>query len=264
MTRRFDLLRKRLSGLAARRPGFAVGLRGPAGIGKTFAATEILKTASCRTVVVRAVAPITGLLQALPRKRLSIWIERELERPEPTPEAIMAWLSALAPVVVHIEDLHETTPTQLEFWQGLARAAGRSRGVALLATSRMPLPEGFETLRLEALSSEASAELLEREVGSVLPREASAWIEAKAAGNPLFTLEFFRSLSRRGFVWSDGSHWHWRIPDRDVLPATVEAMIERSITEACGDAATRTALEARAYLEKIGRASCRERVLMPV
>jgi tetratricopeptide (TPR) repeat protein len=252
MTRDVALLRKRLSGLAARRSGFAVGLCGPAGIGKTFAALEILKTASCRTVGVRAVAPITGLFQALPRpKRLSVWVERELEQPEPTSEAIMALLTALAPVVVHIEDLHETTPSQLEFWQGLARAVLRSRGVALIATSRIGLPEPFETLMLEALSSEASVELLEREVGSGLPRKATAWIEAKAAGNPLFTLEFFRSLARRGFVWNDGSHWHWRVPDRDVLPATVEAMIERSITEACSDAATRTALEARAYLESL-------------
>jgi tetratricopeptide (TPR) repeat protein len=201
---------------------------------------------------VRAVAPITALLQTVPRpKRLAVWVERELEQPEPTPEAIMALLSALAPVVVHIEDLHETTPSQLEFWQGLARAVLRSRGVALIATSRIELPEPFETLMLEALSSEASVELLEHEVGSKLPIEATAWIEARAAGNPLFTLEFFRSLARRGFVWSDGSHWHWRVPDRDVLPATVEAMIERSITEACSDAATRTALEARAYLESL-------------
>ena len=200
----------------------------------------------------RAVAPITGLPQALPRpKRLAVWIERELEQPEPTPEAIMALLSALAPVVVHIEDLHETTPSQLEFWQALARAVLRSRGMALIATSRIELPEPFETLTLEALSSEASVALLEHEVGSGLPRQATAWIEAKAAGNPLFTLEFFRSLARRGFVWSDGSHWHWRVPDRDVLPTTIEAMIERSITEACNDAATRTALEARAYLESL-------------
>ena len=163
----------------------------------------------------------------------------------------MALLSALAPVMVHIEDLHETTPSQLEFWQHLARAVLRSRGMALIATSRIELPEPFETLTLEALSSEASVALLEHEVGSGLPRQATAWIEAKAAGNPLFTLEFFRSLARRGFVWSDGSHWHWRVPDRDVLPTTVEAMIERSITEACSDAATRTALEARAYLESL-------------
>ena len=125
MSRDVDFLRKRLSGLAARRSGFAVGLRGPAGIGKTFAALEILKTASCRTVSVRAVAPIISLLQALPRpKRLSVWAERELEQPEPTPEAIMALLSALAPVVVHIEDLHETTPSQLE------RSEERRGGIA--------------------------------------------------------------------------------------------------------------------------------------
>jgi tetratricopeptide (TPR) repeat protein len=247
-----DHIRKRLSGLAARRAGFAVGLRGTAGIGKTFTVLEILNGAPCQTVSLRAVAPMAQLIKALPRpKRLAVWVERELEKTEPSLEAIVVLLIGLAPVVVHVEDLHEATPAQLEFWQALARAVTRSRGLAIMATSRVALPEPFETITLEPLSNEASVQLLERKVGSSLPHEASDWIQVRAAGNPLFILEFLAFLTRRGFLWSDGSHWHWRVPDRDVLPVTVEAMIERAINEACPDGATRTALESRAYLESL-------------
>jgi tetratricopeptide (TPR) repeat protein len=243
-------IRKRLSGLAARRAGFVLAVQGSAGMGKTFTVLEVLKGASCRTVSVRAVAPVSTLIQTLPRpKRLAVWVERELERPEPSPEAIMALLHGLAPLVIHVEDLHETSTAQLEFWQNLAQSITQARGVALIATSRTALPEPFETMIIEPLSSDASTQLLEQEVAATLPTEATAWIHARAAGNPLFTLEFFRSLTRRGFVWSDGSRWHWRTPDRDVLPVTVEAMIERTINEACTDESTRIALEARAYLE---------------
>jgi tetratricopeptide (TPR) repeat protein len=248
--REVEPIRKRLSGLAARRAGFTLGLQASAGMGKTFTVLEVLKGASCRTVSVRAVAPVSKLIQILPHpKRLAVWVERELEQPEPSLEPIMALLLGLAPLVIHVEDLHETSTTQLEFWQALARGITQSRGLALIATSRTALPEPFETIMLEPLSSEASVKLLEQEVAATLPAEATAWIHARAAGNPLFTLEFFRSLTRRGFVWSDGSRWHWRTPDRDVLPVTVEAMIERTINEACTDDSTRIALEARAYLE---------------
>jgi tetratricopeptide (TPR) repeat protein/DNA-binding SARP family transcriptional activator len=251
-TRDVEQIRKRLSGLAARRAGFALAVQASAGMGKTFTVLQVLKAASCRTVWVRAVAPISGLIQVLPRpKRLAVWVERELEMPEPSLEAIMAMLVGLAPLVIHVEDVHECTKTQLEFWQALAQSITQSRGLALLVTSRTTLPEVFETVVLEPLSSEASTQLLEHEVGAKLPTEACTWIYARAAGNPLFTLEFFRFLARRGFVWSDGSRWHWRFPDRDVLPVTVEAMIERVINEACSDESTRIALEARSYLENM-------------
>jgi tetratricopeptide (TPR) repeat protein len=247
-----DQIRKRLSGLAARRAGFALGLQASAGMGKTFTVLEVLKGASCPTVSVRAVAPISNLIQVLPRpKRLAVWVERELEKPEPSLEAIMALLVGLAPVVIHVEDLHEATIIQFEFWQALARGITRSRGLAIMATSRVTLPEPFETITLEALSSEASGQLLESKIGARLPNEASDWIYARAAGNPLFTLEFLGFLTRRGLIWSDGSSWHWRVPDHDLLPVTVEAMIERAISEACTDTITRTVLEARAYLEHL-------------
>jgi hypothetical protein len=115
-SREVEQIRKRLSGIAARRTGFTLGLKASAGMGKTFTVLEVLKGASCRTVSVRAIAPVSNLIQALPRpKRPAVWVERELEQPEPSPEAIMALLLGLAPLMIHLEDLHKTTTAQLEF-----------------------------------------------------------------------------------------------------------------------------------------------------
>jgi tetratricopeptide (TPR) repeat protein/DNA-binding SARP family transcriptional activator len=245
-----EQLRKRLTGLVARRAGFAIALQGTAGIGKSFTVREVFNGAVCKTFGVRAIAPVAALVQVLPKpKKLAAWATRELENPEPSLEALITLLIGLAPIAIHVEDLHECTSDQTEFWQELANAITQTKGVGLIVTTRTAVPEGFETIRLEPLSGLESAQMLEAEISAKLPVEASNWIHARAAGNPLFVLEFFRFLTRRGFVWSDGKQWHWRTPERDVLPSSVEAMIERSILEACSDQSTRTALEVRAYLE---------------
>jgi tetratricopeptide (TPR) repeat protein len=250
MSLNVEQLRKRLTGLVARRAGFAIALQGGAGIGKSFTVREAFNGAVCKTFSHRAVAPVAELVRILPKpKKLAVWAARELENPEPSLEALITLLIGLAPIAVHLEDLHECSTDQLEFWQELALAITQSKGVGLIFTTRMAAPEHFETIMLEALSDEATAQMLEAEINAKLPAEATAWIHARAAGNPLFALEFFRFLTRRGFAWNDGQSWHWRTPERDVLPVSVEAMIERSILEACSDQNTRTALEARAYLE---------------
>jgi tetratricopeptide (TPR) repeat protein len=241
---------KRLAGLLIKRPGFALAICGPAGIGKTFTIQRLLQDSPCQKLTVHASISLGALARALPRpKRLAAWAQHELAKSEPSLEAISTVLSGIAPVTVCVEDLHDCSVTQLEFWQALAGAVGFLKGVAVIATSRTVPPAPFAQIELESLSDEASAQLLKLEVGSALPSEVSTWIYERAAGNPLFTLEFFRFLMRRGFVWNDGTNWHWRTPDRDLLPATVEAMIERSILEACSEGETRTVLEARAYLE---------------
>jgi tetratricopeptide (TPR) repeat protein len=251
---------KRLTGLTMRRSGIALGIWGEPGIGKTHTALALLRGTPCQSLSVHATQALEMIVFQIPRpKRMSVWLERSLERleaGEPLETAsfiqtLAALLTVNAPLILHVEDLHEATPDRLELWQQLALAVTRTRGVGLIATSRSQPPDGFEVIKLEPLNRAASDALLEAETGAILPAEALTWIFKHAQGNPLFTLEFFRSLARRGFVWSDGLHWHWRVPDRDVLPATVEAMIERSITEACIDTTTRTALEARAYLESL-------------
>jgi hypothetical protein len=247
----------------------ALGLWGEAGIGKSWTARRLLSETSCRSFSVHAAVTAAELLKVLPPSgplgprlvpvrrpaRAPGWAERLLERLgrgehagiSLTADALSAWLAALAPVVLHLEDLHEATPEGLELWQGLARGVVRSKGVALLATSRTLPPAPFKAVRLAPLEAGASRALLEAEAGTVLPPEAAAWIYGRARGNPLFTLEYFRYLARQGYLWNDAKRWHWRSPPSGLLPSTVEALIERSIYDAASQDA-KEALEANAIL----------------
>jgi DNA-binding SARP family transcriptional activator/TPR repeat protein len=251
---------KRLTGLTMRRSGIALGIWGEAGIGKTHTASALLRGTPCQSWSVHATQALEGIVRQVPRpKKMAVWLEQSLERlvrGEPFETAAFvqtftALLATNAPLVLHIEDLHEATPDRLELWQQLALAVTRTRGVGLIATSRVQLPNGFEVIRLEPLDRTASDALLEAEAGATLPIDALAWIFEHARGNSLFTLEFFRFLARHGFVWNDTQRWHWRVPERLVMPVTVEATIERAISEACVDTSTRAALNARAYLESL-------------
>ena len=260
MTETVQRLAQRLAGLAARRSGLVVGLWGEAGIGKTHTSSALLRSTLCPSLSVHATQASEGIIGAVPRpKKPPVWLERSLERsrcgeplePGVFVQTLAGLLSANAPVILHVEDLHEAAPERLEVWKQLASAVTRTRGVGVIATSRTQPPDGFESVRLEPLRRVASDALLEAEAGTALPVEACSWIFEHARGNPLFTLEFFRFLARHGFVWNDGQRWRWRTPERQVMPVTVEAIIERIINEACADIATRTALNARAYLESL-------------
>jgi tetratricopeptide (TPR) repeat protein len=251
---------KRLTGLTMRRSGISLGIWGEPGIGKTHAALALLRGTSCQSLSVHTTQALEMIVRQIPRpKKISVWLERSLERleaGEPLETGVFiqtlgALLTTNAPMILHVEDLHESTPDRLEVWQQLALAVTRIRGVGLIATSRAQPPDGFEVIRLEPLNRAASDALLEAEAGTVLPVEACSWIFEHACGNPLFTLEFFRFLARHGFVWNDSQRWRWRVPEHQVMPVTVEAIIERAISEACADTDTRTALEARAYLESL-------------
>ncbi|RIH88435.1 tetratricopeptide repeat protein [Calidithermus roseus] len=250
----------RLRPVAAKRVGLALGLWGEAGVGKSWTARRLLGETACKGFSLHATAPLAelaGLASALSKPgRLPLWAQRVLERltrgefaeASQVADALGALLAALAPVIVHLEDLHEAEAQRLELVGMLAQRAGRTRGVALLVTSRMQPPQPFEAVRLEPLEPEASRALLENEVGASLPEEATRWIYARARGNPLFTLEYLRYLARQGFLWNDRTRWHWRTPTQDLIPLTVEALLERQILEVPGSAAVRKAFEARAIL----------------
>jgi tetratricopeptide (TPR) repeat protein len=239
-----------------KRKGVALGVWGEAGIGKTYQARELLRNLPCRTLSLHATSSWTTLARSLPEaKKLPIWAERTLERlrrgesveTKQSLEALTALLATLAPMVVHLEDLHETNSERLESVQELGRRVQRSRGVGLLVTSRSEPPEPFETIRLGPLSREMSAQLLEREVAAELPKEALEWTYSKAAGNPLYTLEYLRFLSRQGFLWNDGKRWHWRRPEGSLVPASVEALIEFTLSD-LRDERLETVLQTKAFL----------------
>lgn len=253
-------LRERLKPVLSRQVGLALGLWGEPGIGKTHAVHRLLQETPCRSLSLHATVPLPLLLRGLGEPPRSApfppWAQTLLEHlergehveSEKAASALSALLAALAPVVLHLEDLHEAPAERLELVQKLARMVSRARGAALLATSRVLPPEPFSPVRLEALDAEGVRELLHGEARAPLPEEAVRWLYGRAAGNPLFTLEYFRHLARQGFLWNDGRQWRWRAPVEAEVPLTIEALVERLLQEASAQPAVRQALEALAIL----------------
>jgi tetratricopeptide (TPR) repeat protein len=248
-------LNKRFAGVVSKRLGLAVGLVGELGVGKSWLVRETIKTLTCFSRTVQASAPLSVLVRVLPRPaKLPTWVEKTLARPAETLEpralidALVAVLSASAPFVLVIEDMHEAVPERLEFWNQVARAVRKARGVGVLMTSRAALPEAVETLRLTTLDANGSARLLEVEAGATVPPEALHWIVERAAGNPLFTLEYFRHLTRLGHLWSDARRWRWRAPEVDVMPLSVEALLSQLVASVMVSSEAQRALGAKAML----------------
>jgi tetratricopeptide (TPR) repeat protein len=252
-----QLISRRLTGLCMKRPGLALGVWGEAGIGKTHTVLALLRSAPCQTQNVHANQAFEKIFLQIPRpKKLTLWLEKTLERigkgetleTGMLNQALAALLAANAPIVLHVEDLHDASEERLEFWKQLAIVVRRTRGVGLMVTSRIQPPESFEAIKLAPLDHKESDVLLETEVGAKLPTEALAWLFERAAGNPLFTLEFFRLLARQGSLWNDGQRWRWRIPERETMPVTVEALIEQVLREAVNTPALENVIGAKAML----------------
>ena len=248
-------LARRLSGLAAQRPGFALTLCGEAGVGKSFALQRLLGNVPCAVYTASAMRDPAELLRALPRPpHLSRLLEASLGRLneggvlplEATLSTLANLLAKLAPVVLYIEDLHDAAPQRLVFWTQLAVTVQTLRGVALICSSRTAPPPGFETLNLERLPPEDARQLLETELHAPLPSPAMEWIYERAAGNPLYSLEYVRLLARQGLLWSDGQTWRWRSPPDEVMPVSVEALIERKLRDAAPGGPARALLDALA------------------
>jgi tetratricopeptide (TPR) repeat protein len=248
----------RFAGILTKRVSVVCGLWGEAGIGKTFTAREVLRHVSCQHLSAHATVPLLELIRLLPVvQHLPGWVERLDDRvrqgehleDETVLDVLAAKLSALAPFVLYLEDLHEAGREQQVLIVQLAQRAGRIKGVGLFVSSRQMPPEPFEAHRLEPLSGEAVRELLEAEVNAALPIAALDWIHARAAGNPLFTLEFFRHMARQGVIWSDGQRWHWRTPDREGMPATVGMLIEQQLQSVGQDQKSQRALETKVLIE---------------
>jgi DNA-binding SARP family transcriptional activator len=251
------LLVNRFQGVLQKRLGLALGVWGEAGVGKSHRVQELLRTLPCQSLGVHATTPLTSLTQTLPKpKKLPLWAEHNLKRVAKqeavertsTLESLGTLFAGLAPFVLHLEDIHEADAERLEFIQALAKVVLRIKGVALVVTSRRAPPEPFTTIKLESLSQQDADRLLETELKNALPNEALKWIYDKAAGNPLYSLEYLRYLTRQGFLWNDGKHWHWRKPPNDAMPVTVEALIEQLLSQAKVEPLQRYVLETRAFL----------------
>ena len=252
-----SVIARRFNAVLSKRAGLVLAVTGEAGIGKSFQVAQALREIPCRSASVHSTSSEQQLFQALPKvKRLPVWTERQLEKlvagefvsTEVVVNTLVAMLATLAPFVLHLEDAHEASPDRLEMIEKLGQAASHSKGVGLIVTSRNQTPKGFARLRLEALGQSESEALLEQELGAKLPPEALKYLFDRAQGNPLFTLEFLRFVTRQGFLWSDGENWNWRVPPEDVVPFTIEALIEQMISGLIDAEVVRAVLEARAMI----------------
>ncbi|THF87705.1 tetratricopeptide repeat protein [Deinococcus sp. KSM4-11] len=222
--------------LHSRRQGAVLAYHGPAGVGKTHAAHDLLRRAGTRAHTLPATLPLADWPARLPPARaLPGWAEAALRR---LPDgdgalgALATLIAANAPVGVVVDDLHDATPAQASALLTLAELLGRARGVALLFTTRHTVPEGLAACAVEPLGAEATAALCAEELGPALPPEVCAWVHGRARGNPLFTLEYVRFLVRSGHLYSDGQRWHWRAPDEARLPGRIEALIDLTLERA--------------------------------
>jgi tetratricopeptide (TPR) repeat protein len=240
-----------------KRKGVAIGVWGGAGIGKSYQVTQLLQGLPCRSASLHATTPLSVLATTLPKpKKLATWAERTLARlgkgeaveTSNVIDALGATLAGLAPFVLHLEDIHEADPERATFIQDLAKVVLRMKGVGLVVTSRKETAEPFTAIKLGPLSQQHTKQLLEQELKSTLPNEALEFIYSKAAGNPLYTLEYLRYLTRQGFLWNDGRVWHWRKPEHTVMPVTVEALIEQFLIQAKAEPLQRYVLETKAFL----------------
>jgi hypothetical protein len=239
--------------------GLALALWGEPGIGKTYAATQLIQGLPGASLKIQARATTRDFLNALPTasRNLPTWASRALEMAQQGQviesrnliAALEAKLAVLAPFTLHLENWHEANTEQHEFWTQLVLFLQPTREVLVLVTSRtQPLPP-FEAHQLERLSELESDMLFETEMAGNLPKEAKIWVFQKAQGNPLFTLEFFRYLARQGHLWNDGTQWRWRKPTESAVPHSVEAIIERVLETAHHLPDAKMTLEALALIE---------------
>jgi tetratricopeptide (TPR) repeat protein len=248
---------QRLNPVVSKRLGVVLNVHGEPGIGKSWTVAQVLKGIPCQTLSLAANINETALAIALPRpKKLPLWTEKQLfhlengeflEMPVLV-NTLTSTLAGLAPVVLHLEDAHDASIERLELIQKLALAIKRFKGIGLIVSSRRALSEPFVSFKIESLQRAESDALLIGELGYELPVEGLDYIFARAQGNPLFTLEFLRYLTRQGFLWSDGKTWHWRMPPTGFMPVSLEALLERITSSLVLDADSKAALEARAML----------------
>jgi tetratricopeptide (TPR) repeat protein len=230
-----DFLRAKLKIVTSLFRGTALGVKGEAGIGKSASVRQIFANLPCGRLTVPAAAEPHRLSVLLPRPDhpLPEWIDETLFHPRkatPVPaqrfaEALHGFFARLVPFVVHVEDLHETSPWMLEVWTHFAQLACRTKGLGVIASSRQALPEPFEVVTLSGLNLEETRRLLNASLAASLPAEVVSWIQERTAGNPLFSLEYTQYLLKQQALWYDGRSWHWREPRDERLPHVVSSII---------------------------------------
>ncbi|HLU83642.1 MAG TPA: AAA family ATPase, partial [Trueperaceae bacterium] len=147
-----------------------VGLVGEPGVGKSHTVRSAFAALTCRSVTVAAAGDLRHWARALPRPlKLASWSQSALDDianrlTMPVADIAAAFgavLSASAPILLHVEDLHESDAARQALIVQLGKAVHRSKGVGIVVTSRVHTPEPFTPQRLEPLDARASQRLLE-------------------------------------------------------------------------------------------------------
>jgi hypothetical protein len=259
-----DALLERL-GAAERRAGGVVLITGPAGIGKTRTASEVLSWARERGLGTATAWQADGSVSAAAPWRslvLSLGSDaREIDRAAESGALFPALRSALeaacarAPLVALVDDLHEADVASVEFLDYLA---GHPRPLALLAIAtsrpasefasaaaaraldRMRSRAGVAQLALGPLSAAEVAELITAETGRAPAPERAEALAGRLQGNPFWILQLLRSRAASALGSAAEAEW--------------ERLAERGMREVLGErlaqlgAADVRALEAAAVL----------------
>jgi hypothetical protein len=231
-----QVLVRQLGAVLSKRPGRALVVCGESGIGKTHVVEQVLAHVPCASARVTAKAA------------LETWLEPPLEHASNV-EGLIAALKNLVPFVLVLEDAHEADTERRALIARLARAVKRTRGLAVVVTQRHQ-PRGDELQKhvLNRLESDELFDLLRAEAEAALPSAGLEYVFGRSVGHPSYALEFLRYLMRQGHFWSDGARWHWREPEPEFMPITVEALLEERLSNAVKLTQARQVLEARALI----------------
>jgi class 3 adenylate cyclase/tetratricopeptide (TPR) repeat protein len=148
-------------------------------------------------------------------------------------------LAAQTPLVVLFDDIHWAEPTFLDLLEYVTRFSAE-HPLLLVCTARPDLRETRpdwntlgETIVLEPLSQDQSADLIANLLGSVgLPSDVQARITGAAEGNPLFVEEMLRKLIDERLLERDNGHWSARGDLSAVaVPGTINALLSARLDQ---------------------------------
>ena len=250
-------LKKRFSKVVSKRGSTLLGLWGEVGVGQSWLIKQLLSEIPCQNIKTLSTESIAELIQQLPQpNRLPLWAENSLVRISVNEsvdtltivDTLGTLLAALAPFILYVEDLHKASSERLTLWTKLAKTIENSRGIGIITSGYIEPLEGFEPYRLEPLTAAETAQLIDTEAQGALPIAAHTWVYERSQGNPLFSLEYFRYLTRLGHLWSDGQRWRWRPPANEFMPTSIEALIVQLLHNATNSSEVQITLAAKALL----------------
>ncbi|MEY4530189.1 MAG: hypothetical protein RLZZ156_910 [Deinococcota bacterium] len=242
---------QRLESFTKTDPSQVIWLWGEAGAGKSFLLSQTIRLLPYRCFSIHATknkaVQLLEVLPQVPQPAWSVMITKQ-NNEEALIQSLVATLFELAPCLLCVEDIHEASAVQQIFWQKLSAEIQKTKGIAMVMSSRVPPDFPITTIAVPRLDLATTHLLLEREMGWLVPSAVSQWIYARTSGNPLFTLEFFKWLIRFGHLWNDTRTWYWREPKDTKLPTRVEVLIEQALESALRDTAMSQALCSAALL----------------